>query len=451
MSEIVKGDKGRAKKKLVLVDEDDEIFQWDTEVDDVDQHEIQMADHDYSNDEDSILEQIQGPEKQKATSFNIKGNSIGRRKRLHITSTISTERVEDHVDDDQVEDQQVFETQGHQASEIQGAPKRVQGYTTKAEIWKMDSTKRIAVTFNKSRKPVGGEANELTQFLGTLARMADHVPIEYSDWRKVPIQKKEDMYSLVKSKFVIHPNETNEIKNWIFHSIGKKWREWKGSLKACAYDPSLTVDEIVAQQVKNDDRVNPTQFKELVTRWFTPDFQSTCGVKRMSRSKMKEPHVSGTNSFARLAHEMATENNGIHPTRGEMYIKTRTRKDGSIVDDNATQVVASLKKITNDSITSPDDPADFTNDDYSKVKGPEKRGYVRLVGRMPAAKSNATYSQTNDEIKSVIQTNDQLKSVVNAMAIIIQEHIPNANLSSVLSNINMQVPGTGSLVHNNSL
>ncbi|MFS8028310.1 putative transposase, Ptta/En/Spm, plant [Helianthus anomalus] len=153
------------------------------------------------------------------------------------------------------------------------------------------------------------------------------------------------MYLLVKSKFVNHPNETNEIKNWIFQSIGKKWKEWKGSLKACAYDPSLTVDEIVAQQVKNDDRVNPTQFKELVTRWFTPEFQSTCGVKRMSRSKMKEPHVSGTKSFARLAHEMATKNNDIHPTRGEMYIKTRTRKDGSIVDDNATQVVASLKKL----------------------------------------------------------------------------------------------------------
>ncbi|KAJ0479892.1 putative transposase, Ptta/En/Spm, plant [Helianthus annuus] len=173
------------------------------------------------------------------------------------------------------------------------------------------------------------------------------------------------------------------------------------------------------------------------------------GIRKELHPKMKEPHVSGTKSFARLAHEMATKNNGIHPTRGEMYIKTRTRKDGSIVDDNATQ--ASLKKITNDSTTTPDDPADFTNDDYSKVKGPEKRGYIRLVGRMPAAKSNATYSQTNDQIKSVIQTNDQLKSVVNAMAIIIQEHIPNANLSSVLSNINMQVPGTVSLVHNNSL
>ncbi|XP_022001786.1 uncharacterized protein LOC110899219 [Helianthus annuus] len=371
MSEIIEGNKEGAKKKLVLVDEDDEMFQEaDTEVDDVGQHVIRMADHDYSNDEDNVHEQLQGPEKQKATSSNIKGNSIGRRKRLHITSTISTERVEDHVDDDHDEDHQVFETQGHQASEIQGAPKRVRGYTTKAEIWKMDSTKRIVVTFNKYGKPVGAEANELVQFLGTLARMADHVSIEYSDWRKVPIQKKEDMYSLVKSKFVIHPNETNEIKNWILTSIGRKWKEWKGSLKACAYDPSRSVDKIVAQQVKNDDRVNPTQFKELVTRWFTSEYQSTCGVKRLSRSKMKEPHVSGTKSFARLAHEMAAENNGIHPTRGEMYIKTRTRKDGSIVDDNATQVVDSLKKITNDSTITPDDPDDFKNDDYSKVKGP---------------------------------------------------------------------------------
>jgi hypothetical protein len=33
------------------------------------------------------------------------------------------------------------------------------------------------------------------------------------------------------------------------------------------------------------------------------------------------------------------KNDGIYPTRGEMYIKTRTRKDGSIVDDEASGVV----------------------------------------------------------------------------------------------------------------
>lgn len=56
--------------------------------------------------------------------------------------------------------------------------------------------------------------------------------------------------------------------------MGKKWRAWKGTLKTRFYDPSLNVDEIVAQ-AKNDNRVNQTQFKELVTRWFTPEFQVT--------------------------------------------------------------------------------------------------------------------------------------------------------------------------------
>ncbi|CAH1442161.1 unnamed protein product [Lactuca virosa] len=192
-----------------------------------------------------------------------------------------------------------------------------------------------------------------------------------------------------------------------------------------------------------DNRVNPTQFKELVTRWFTSEFQSTCAVKRTSREKIHEPHVTGTKSFARLAHEMAINNNGVYPSRGEMYVTTRTRKDGSIVDDKVVELVASLKAIGSDSISTPRDSSDITNDNYSKVKGPEKRGYVRLVGRIPAAKKNGDSSSDS-------QTVHQLKSVVNVMANIIQEHIPNANLSAVLRNMNIEVPSISS-VPNNSI
>lgn len=69
----------------------------------------------------------------------------------------------------------------------------------------MSSDSKVIVTFNKFGKPVGEEGNELTQFLGTLVRMADHVGIQYEDWRKVPMDKKEDMYSIVKvnSKYFI--------------------------------------------------------------------------------------------------------------------------------------------------------------------------------------------------------------------------------------------------------
>ncbi|KAL8257217.1 hypothetical protein R6Q59_029258 [Mikania micrantha] len=226
--------------------------------------------------------------------------------------------------------------------------------------------------------------------------------------------------------------------------MGKKWRTWKGVLKSRGYDPSLTIDEIVTQQTNDDDRVNATQFKELVSRWFTPEFQNTCAKKRSSRSKMKEPHVTGTKSFARLAHEVMIKNDCVYPTRGEMYIKTRTRKDGSIVDDEAIGFVNSLKAISSESTHTTVDPDDFTKDDYSKVKGPEKRGYVRLVGRMPATKDKVD-SPSNSQVIY------HLQNVVNVMMNIIQQHIPNANLSTVLNDMNIQVPRIGSSTLNNSL
>ncbi|KAD4585681.1 hypothetical protein E3N88_23282 [Mikania micrantha] len=251
---IKKDNKGE-KRKLILVDDD---------YDDEDDESFQV-DHDVQDDEPEEMGDM------------LQSNGTCKRKRITMvtTSTISSERIGDLVHDDHVEDNHISETELHKT---RGAPKKVRGYTTKAETWKMDRTQRIVVKFNKFGKPVGDEANELAQFLGTLVRMSDHVSIEYPDWRKVPIQNKEGMYSLVKSKFVFHPNETSEIKQWILYSMGKKWRAWKGSLKARLYDPSLTVDEIVAQQVENDKRVSETQFKELASRWFTPKFQGKKGV-----------------------------------------------------------------------------------------------------------------------------------------------------------------------------
>ncbi|KAL8205526.1 hypothetical protein R6Q57_009077 [Mikania cordata] len=94
-----------------------------------------------------------------------------------------------------------------------------------------------------------------------------------------------------------------------------------------------------------------------------------------------------------------------------------TCKHGSAVDDEAAGVVTSLKAIA--------------RDDYSKVKGLEKRGYVRLVGRMPATKDKGDSTSNS-------QTIHQLQSVINVMMNITHEHIPNANLATVLSDMNIQ-------------
>jgi hypothetical protein len=69
--DIVEGNGGGAKRRMALVDEDDELFQ-DEEFEDMNgmrdtnhQHDTQMADR------DGVQEQLQGSEREKATGLYI--------------------------------------------------------------------------------------------------------------------------------------------------------------------------------------------------------------------------------------------------------------------------------------------------------------------------------------------------------------------------------------------
>lgn len=64
---------------------------------------------------------------------------------------------------------------------IEGTRKKIRGPTQKNELWDMKRTKKIVVTFNKYTKPVGDEANELTQFLGSIVRIAENVGLDCCD------------------------------------------------------------------------------------------------------------------------------------------------------------------------------------------------------------------------------------------------------------------------------
>ncbi|GJT30010.1 transposase, Ptta/En/Spm [Tanacetum coccineum] len=260
-------------------------------------------------------------------------------------------------------------------------PKKVRGHTQKNELWNMNKNK-IVVKFNKYGKPVGVAGNELTQFLGSVVRIAGNVKLHCEDWRKADKEKKKNLLS------------------------------------------------IRLKQMK-------------------PEYQAICEQKRISRSKMEEPHITGTKSFARLAEEEATKNNGVHPTRGKLYQISRTRKDGSIVNDKAAQVVASLQVIANDSTnTQGIQEDDWTNDDLSKVKGPEKRGYVRCVGKMLSLRNNGASSSTSSQTVEhrLAQTEDILYTLVN----LLKDPTANSNLPDILRSMNIQIPDNFSPGQNNS-
>ncbi|GJZ88753.1 transposase, Ptta/En/Spm, partial [Tanacetum coccineum] len=135
--------------------------------------------------------------------------------------------------------------------------------------------------------------------------------------------------------------------------------------------------------------------------------------KKIVRSKSYEPHALGTKSFARLADEQKKKT-GVLPTRGTLYIISRTKKNGSIVNATAAKVIKELlndaststsnttndaststSNTTNDASTSTSNTTtgngivDWSNDDLARVKGKEKGVYYRCVGpniRLPRSK-----------------------------------------------------------------
>ncbi|KAI7755965.1 hypothetical protein M8C21_015044, partial [Ambrosia artemisiifolia] len=90
--------------------------------------------------------------------------------------------------------------------------------------------------------------------------------------------------------------------------------------------------------------------------------------------------------------EISTELPRLYPMIGILKNKRSCRIEELLmrktVQEDFTNLVnfgASLENIPKDSTITPNNLDDFTNDDYSKVKGLEKRGYIRVIGRMPAA------------------------------------------------------------------
>ncbi|GJS98091.1 cytochrome c biogenesis protein CCS1, chloroplastic [Tanacetum coccineum] len=325
-----------------------------------------------------------------------------------------------------------------QASQ-QAPKKKVRGPTKKKATWNLKSHEKVVVTFNELAQPIGDEANELTKFLGTLVRMSQHIGIEYEEWRKVPEIKKEDLWSIVKEKFIFEPSETTEIKDWIMTDMSTKWKTWKHELKKSSYDSSLTVDEIVALQT--DDRVDIGQFRTLVTSWFTEKKQVEAENKKRNRSKSDEPHITGSKSFARLCDEETQKNDGVPPSRGGMYCLTRTYQDGRVVNAKAGKVVEAIKTMGESGTaqeTRTDGSPFWIDDDLAKVKGPERGGNIRCVGKFPAAKKRRVQDPQVPLLKAEVKG---LRKDFMSLVAAVKEHIPGLNLSTLISRANTNMEG----------
>ncbi|KAL4348063.1 hypothetical protein GQ457_17G010780 [Hibiscus cannabinus] len=187
--------------------------------------------------------------------------------------------------------------------------------------------------------------------------------------------------------------------------MSTKWRQWKNELKSQIFDENQTVEQIIENC--KDPRVNLDQLKILVEYWLSSKAMGQSVTNRSNRSKLEEPHCTGTRSFPRIVEDLTKESDGVPPTRADVYVKSRTRKDGSIVNSKAAVIVIN-ESSSSDNLSQ----TSWSNDVFAQVKGPERRGRVRCVGAIHTRTSEVSGPSQSHQIDEEVEG---LKSKVSKL------------------------------------
>ncbi|XP_057420583.1 uncharacterized protein LOC130714677 [Lotus japonicus] len=264
------------------------------------------------------------------------------------------------------------------------------------DVWDMQVGDFIIVNLDKYGRPVGEEATTLTRFIGSVVRRPHFAPINYISWKKMPKENIDDMLEAIESKFEFVPPINDTIREMLKAELNEKWRQWKSDIKSLAYNPSKTEEEIASKLP--DDRVEPSQYRDLVHHWFSESGQKTSEINRRNRAKFEDVHCMGTKSLPRLIDE-----------------KEELKKHDEAETSQSTQ---NTQRHTS-----------WKEDIFSKVQGLDKRGRIRCMGKIPKCKKTKASSSENEELRDRMKHMENL--LVNVLTLI-QNRLPGEDLNELV-------------------
>eukprot|EP00256_Glycine_max_P066522 XP_025981117.1 uncharacterized protein LOC102666955 [Glycine max] len=191
-----------------------------------------------------------------------------------------------------------------------------------------------------------------------------------------------------------------------------KWRQFKYELKSKGYDESKIKEEMVAHIP--DPRVDPSQYRDLVYYWCSEKRQVYMTINKRNHPKYEDLHCMGTKNLPRRTHEMTTKAKGVQPSRDELKKK--------MIEAESSQNLQSTQDSTN-----------WKNDIYLKVKGHEKRGRVRCLGKLPHQASSSQSSYANNRIQ-------KLENLLENLVVVLKVHFAeDPQINQVLEAIDQEV------------
>ncbi|KAM0830534.1 hypothetical protein ACQ4PT_066145 [Festuca glaucescens] len=250
--------------------------------------------------------------------------------------------------------------------------------TKKANIYARMNKPKIKIPFNEHGQPIGLDATEFANFIGTLVRK--HIPPKTIDWRDVDEEKKLLVWDYLQAFY-----EVDSIAlRYVINTSLRKWKEWKADLKKTKFDPELTDEELMHER---DERISEADWKELLKYWRSPEFEARSCTAKENRAKSTVPHTAGSKSHARVTQEMADEL-GYAPRRDEVFIKTHTLKKGP---NKGQHVPEAASVIVSDDHPDWKEKSLKEGDLFARVVGlKEPRGRVRVLGLGPTPQDVGT-------------------------------------------------------------
>ncbi|XP_057427922.1 uncharacterized protein LOC130721189 isoform X5 [Lotus japonicus] len=297
-----------------------------------------------------------------------------------------------------------------QAIDEHGNQKTIQ--LTITDVFDMPKGQLIIVPFDRQRRACGQAAALLSGACGRIVLDPNNVPINFESWKEVVDPYKDDCFNTLKNLFHF---QTLELfaKRYCLLIMGRKYRNGKLKLWNSKYDPSYSRGYLIANV---PDGVPKDQWSSFVDYHLKQEYQELCQRNSEARKKQTIPHTGGSKLLSRRQYEMEMEL-GREVSRGEMYIATHKKSNGSYVNEDARSVGVLVEQELSQTL-------DFSevskNDALAKVLGPDHSGCVRGlgVGALHSVAFRSTTTQMKNSISSAesTQLNEELNSLKTKLA-----------------------------------
>ncbi|RYR39491.1 hypothetical protein Ahy_A09g045044 [Arachis hypogaea] len=219
------------------------------------------------------------------------------------------------------------------------------------------SNTKIVLSFNSELQPIGQAAGLLSDFIGSLGADYSQFPIHLNSWKLVSKAKREHVYDMLKRVFHYEDDAKGKIKRDILKRIGNNLKDTRNHL---------------FHRYKND-------WKKFVDYRLNDETQKKCKQNTLNRSKQLYTHTGGSKTLARKKDEVEREQ-GRPVGRGELFIMTHKKKDGSYIHPDARVVSEAIANVERQDGSSKNLSQ---NDSLAQVLGKEHPGRVRALGAGP--------------------------------------------------------------------